>query len=174
MTDPTGLWGWNPIENIEQAANDVGELPSDFVRGWNSMTTRQKAADLALPAVALAGLGCAVLEPCGAMVLDKTQAIQDWLSETGACTGELGAVGDSSYELGGEASAYDDDELAHLIFQHVGEGDVDGKPSLDQIVQTLQKGRVTSLENSRVQLDYSGVRVIINEAMPIRSTAFYR
>jgi hypothetical protein len=90
-------------------------------------------------------------------------------------------VGDSSvlvhndcYEFGGEAANFSDDELAQFVYQHVGEGDLAGRPALDQIARVMQRGTPTRIRDDAVQFDLDGIRVIINESMPWRSTAVVR
>jgi hypothetical protein len=74
----------------------------------------------------------------------------------------------------GEASSFSTEELAQLAYQHAGGGDIPGRPGFEEILRTLERGRVSELlgQNS-VQVDYGGVRVIINQDLPMRSTAYY-
>ncbi len=69
------------------------------------------------------------------------------------------------------------DEVAQAIYQHVGAGDVPGRPSLEQIREALTRG-VPEVRKQRdgtlaQEINYQGVRVIINENSPWRSTAYF-
>jgi hypothetical protein len=76
--------------------------------------------------------------------------------------------------VSGAASHYDIDELAQLTYQHIGEGDIPGRPSLGEIESALRNAAGQRLEGQNaVQFEYDGVRVIINEDLPTRSTAYY-
>jgi hypothetical protein len=80
----------------------------------------------------------------------------------------------NGYEPSGEAANYTRDELAQLTYQHVGEGDIPGRPTLEEIQQTLNVGEVTPITGQNAaRIEYQGVRVIINEDNPLRSTAYY-
>ncbi|GMA23792.1 hypothetical protein GCM10025864_15510 [Luteimicrobium album] len=100
---------------------------------------------------------------------DRVEVMQ---RSTGESSRSGGAGG--GYHPSGGASDYDADELAELTYQHVGAGDIPGRPSLQEIRTTLDRGNATRLpgQNS-VQIDYKGVRVIINEDVPWRSTSYY-
>jgi uncharacterized protein YukE len=102
--------------------------------------------------------------------------------------GQQGDEGDSGQESGGEggytptpgtqAGDFDNDELAWLAHQHVGGGDDTGRPTVAEVEQTLEKGTATNIPGQQaVQVDYTvngkDVRVIINEANPLRSTTYY-
>jgi len=77
-------------------------------------------------------------------------------------------------KLGGQAGEFEVDELAQLTYQHVGAGDIAGRPTLAEITETLQKATPTALEGQNaVQFERNGVRVIINEDAPTKSTAYY-
>ena len=80
----------------------------------------------------------------------------------------------ASIGIGGAAGELDIEELAQAVYQHVGEGDIPGRPSFEEILEALQSSvgeRIPGQE--AVQFDYKGVRVIINEKLPFRSTAVY-
>jgi uncharacterized protein YukE len=102
--------------------------------------------------------------------------------------GQQGDEGDSGQESGGEggytptpgtqAGDFDNDELAWLAHQHAGGGDDTGRPTVAEVEQTLEKGTATNIPGQQaVQVDYTvngkDVRVIINEANPLRSTTYY-
>jgi len=90
----------------------------------------------------------------------------------GAPDGEAGEA--ANIGIGGEAAQYDINELAQLTYQHIGEGDIPGRPSLDEIDAALRNGVGERLAGQNaVQFEYNGVRVIINETVPTRSTAYY-
>jgi uncharacterized protein YukE len=79
---------------------------------------------------------------------------------------------------GTPAGEFDNDELAGLAYQHAGGGDEPGRPTLEEVEQTLEKGTATPIPGQQaVQVDYEvngkDVRVIINEANPLRSTTYY-
>jgi RHS repeat-associated protein len=76
--------------------------------------------------------------------------------------------------ISGAAGEYDIEELAQLVYQHIGEGDIPGTPTLDEIQAALENGVPQGLGNQNaVQFEYNGVRVIVNESIPTRSTAYY-
>ena len=63
---------------------------------------------------------------------------------------------------------------APLTYKHIGEGDIPGRPSLDQICAALKNAQGVPLEGQNaLQYDYNGVRVIVNGDSPWRSTAYY-
>lgn len=69
---------------------------------------------------------------------------------------------------------FSDDEIAQLTYQHIGAGDIPGRPTLDEISTALEKAQPTPLEGQNaVQYEYGGVRVIVNQDAPWRSTAYY-
>jgi RHS repeat-associated protein len=74
--------------------------------------------------------------------------------------------------LGGHE--FSDDEIAQLTYQHIGEGDIPGRPSLDEISAVLKNAQGVPLEGQNaLQYEYGGVRVIVNGDAPWRSTAYY-
>ncbi len=76
--------------------------------------------------------------------------------------------------VGGLAGEFDADELAQLTYQHVGAGDIAGRPSLLEIETAISRATPVRLPGQNaVQFEYNGVRVIINEDIPTRSTAYY-
>lgn len=88
-------------------------------------------------------------------------------------TGSIGLPGARGYRPSGGASDFNLDELAQMVSGHAGVDDL-GRPGLEEIRRTLNRGAVTSLEGQNaVRVDYQGVRVIINEDLPWRSTAYY-
>jgi uncharacterized protein YukE len=93
--------------------------------------------------------------------------------------GEFGPLintssGEGGYQPAGDAGIFTREEIAQLVYQHIGEGDNPERPSLEEIEATLNYGVPVQLpgQNS-VQLEYRGVRVIVNEGAPARSTAYY-
>ncbi len=74
--------------------------------------------------------------------------------------------------LGGHE--FSDDEIAQLTYKHIGEGDIPGRPSLDEISAALKNAQGVPLEGQNaLQYEYGGVRVIVNGDAPWRSTAYY-
>jgi hypothetical protein len=74
----------------------------------------------------------------------------------------------------GEASWYDNDELARFAFQHSGQGEANGelRPTFDEIRGALENDPIR--ENGYSQtVEEGNVRVIINNVEPWRSTAYY-
>ncbi|MFV0460174.1 MAG: hypothetical protein ACK5MT_15530 [Actinomycetales bacterium] len=69
------------------------------------------------------------------------------------------------------------DEIAQAVYQHVGAGDIPGRPSLAQIQDALTLGTPEALKQGdgtiAQVINHGGVRVIINEESPWRSTAFF-
>ncbi len=49
-------------------------------------------------------------------------------------------VHNCGYNPSGGASEYSREEIAQLTYQHIGEGDIAGRPSLEEIRATLDKG----------------------------------
>jgi RHS repeat-associated protein len=165
------------VDCVATASHDpIGTLE----QGWNSMSTSQQVADATLPVtlpltVAACWFACPAAAAAGGGVLaNYWNEISTWLQETSRCQGEAGALGASGYEPGGEAAHFTVEELAQLVYQHVGAGDIAGRPTLDEIQAALERGAVSTLQGQNaVQLDYGGVRVIVNEDLPWRSTAYY-
>ena len=77
------------------------------------------------------------------------------------------------YIPSGAAAGYDLDELAQLTYQHVGAGDIPGRPSFDQIRRALDTEPQQIVGQNAVRFEYEGVTVIVNEDLPTRSTAFF-
>ncbi len=76
-------------------------------------------------------------------------------------------------QIGGQAGEFSNDELAQLVYQHVGAGDIAGRPLLDEISNTLDTVGTRLAGQNAVQFESEGVRVIINEDLPWLSTAYY-
>jgi hypothetical protein len=78
-------------------------------------------------------------------------------------------------DIGGNAGAFSNDELAQAAFQHSGEGEVEGvaRPSIDEISDAIENGARTRIRDDAVQMVQNNVKVIINETSPFRSTAYY-
>ena len=69
---------------------------------------------------------------------------------------------------------YTAEELAQFADQHGGEGELTGRPSLEEIHRTLTSVEGSSIPGQNaVRFDYQGVRVIINRDLPWRSTAYF-
>jgi Pretoxin HINT domain len=83
-------------------------------------------------------------------------------------------VHNCGYTPSGGASELSREEIAQLAYQHIGEGDIAGRPSLEEIQTVLDRGEPVKLQGQNaVQLDHNGVRVIVNEDIPWRSTSYY-
>jgi RHS repeat-associated protein len=68
---------------------------------------------------------------------------------------------------------YDIEELAQLVYQHVGGGDLAGRPNYEEILQVLRRAQPEHLEGQNAyQYIYQGIKVIINNEIPWRSTAY--
>ncbi len=76
-------------------------------------------------------------------------------------------------EIGGLAADFDRDELAQLAYQHAGEGDLARRPTIEQIYETLGTQGSYILDRNAVEFIHKGVKVIINEDVPWKSTAFF-
>lgn len=48
-----------------------------------------------------------------------------------------------------------------------------GRPSLQEIEETLKNGKTSPGAGNSVRYDYKGVRVIVNRDLPWRSTTYY-
>ena len=84
---------------------------------------------------------------------------------------------DCAYTPAGGFADSDLDEVAQAVYQHVGAGDVPGRPNLTQIQEALTRGVPEALEQGdggiAQVINYRGVRVIINEDSPWKSTAYF-
>jgi uncharacterized protein YukE len=95
--------------------------------------------------------------------------------------GELGPLfnysdhaDEGGYQPAGDAGIFSREEIAWLVYQHVGGGDNPLRPSLSEIEDALNNGQPVRREGQQsVWIDYRGVRVIVNERMPARSTSYY-
>ena len=79
--------------------------------------------------------------------------------------------------FGGEAGRYEDDELAQMAHGHSGQGYAEDarRPSAEEILETIKKSPRTRIPGrNAIRIDSRQVRVIINEELPWRSTAYYR
>ncbi|WP_058622536.1 DUF6531 domain-containing protein [Microbacterium testaceum] len=82
----------------------------------------------------------------------------------------------SNTEIRGEAAKYDLDELAEFARGHSGDGWANGapRPSVEQIRATLENAKPYRRPGSDgLFFDFRGVRVIVNEENPFRSTGFF-
>lgn len=76
--------------------------------------------------------------------------------------------------LDGQAVHFVSEELAQLTHQHVGAAEVPGRPSFGEIHRTLLDGSASRLTGQNaMQFEHQGVRVIVNEDIPTKSTAYY-
>jgi hypothetical protein len=141
-------------------------------RGW------VKAGDLQVGDVLVTPTGTAVLSGIehvahGATVYNFQVAVNHDYYALADTTPILVHNANYGYTPRGGAADFDLDELAQLTHQHVGAGDIPGRPSLAEIRTVLERGAPTSIRSDAVQLDFQGVRVIVNESMPWKSTAYY-
>ena len=91
----------------------------------------------------------------------------------GGSSGDQADEGEEDVGEDFEGTGFDRDELAQLVYQHAGEGDIAGRPSVDQILDAMTKGRPEGLPGQNaVKFEYGNVRVIINRTNPLRSTAY--
>jgi hypothetical protein len=68
-----------------------------------------------------------------------------------------------NYSPSGNAAQFSTEEIAQLAYQHIGAGDIAGRPSLGEIQTTLNHGQPVPLQGQNaVQIEYNGVRVIVN------------
>lgn len=75
----------------------------------------------------------------------------------------------SSPSVGGEAANFSDEELAQLAVQHAG----DNRPSFDATLAALRNSTPYRRPGQDgLVFEYNGVRVIVNEATPWRSTVY--
>jgi CubicO group peptidase (beta-lactamase class C family) len=97
-------------------------------------------------------------------------------SDTGGSggSGGSGSAGASGADQPVAGLDYTADELAQFAYQHVGEGELAGRPTFEQIHRTLTsvEGQPIPGQNA-VRFDFEGVRVIINRDLPWRSTAYF-
>ena len=81
------------------------------------------------------------------------------------------------YTPAGGFAGSDIEEVGQSVYQHIGAGDIPGRPGLTQIMDALTRGTPQSLKQGdgsiAQMIDHEGVRVIINEDSPWRSTAFF-
>lgn len=91
--------------------------------------------------------------------------------------GEILVHNDCGYTPAGGFADSDLDEVAQAVYQHVGAGDMPGRPNLTQIQEALTRGVPEALEQGdggiAQVINYRGVRVIINEDSPWKSTAYF-
>ncbi|WP_439902366.1 RHS repeat-associated core domain-containing protein [Microbacterium azadirachtae] len=82
----------------------------------------------------------------------------------------------TGYKPSGGFADSDLEEVAQAVYQHVGEGDLAGRPTYDAIYEALQKGMPQAVRQADGRLaqviNYRDIRVIVNEDMPWRSTAY--
>jgi hypothetical protein len=159
--------------------------------------------------ILVGGIACAILEPCGAVVVgvggaavagggavgvgiavpsgvvgglaggiaggwlgDKTGRALESRKKSNASGGEQGSSGETGYKPQGEAAQYDREELSQLIYQHTGEGDIPGRPGVEEIERALENGTPVRTRADGVTIRYNGIVVKINESLPWRSTAY--
>ena len=142
-------------------------------RRWVKAATLGRSAHLRTPSGATANvLGGAVSKGPGGWMWDLTvPGDHDFYVDTAAAPV---LVHNCGYTPAGGGADFSREEIAQLTYQHVGAGDIAGRPSLEEIQTVLDRGQPVQLpgQNS-IQLEYGGGRVIVNEDMPWRSTAYY-
>lgn len=140
-------------------------------------------ADAALD-FTLGGAGGLFLQGLRAACRGGAQAAAEtgpsWLSRLGSrLADDRGSVripgGGRGYTPSGAAADYGADELAQFASGHSGEGFAEGsaRPSLGQITDALNGGKVTPGAGSSFRVTLGNVRVVINEENPLRSTAYF-
>ncbi|MFJ1459613.1 hypothetical protein [Nocardia sp. N2S4-5] len=73
-----------------------------------------------------------------------------------------------------DGTGYSLDEIAEFARGHAGDDNpAMGRPSLQEIEETLKNGKTSPGEGNSVRYDYKGVRVIVNRDLPWRSTTYY-
>ncbi|MBF6172903.1 hypothetical protein [Nocardia blacklockiae] len=73
-----------------------------------------------------------------------------------------------------EGTGYSLDEIAEFARGHAGDDNpAMGRPSLQEIEETLKNGTTSPGAGNSVRYDYQGTRVIVNRDMPWRSTTYY-
>ncbi|WP_148616435.1 polymorphic toxin-type HINT domain-containing protein [Nocardioides rubriscoriae] len=81
------------------------------------------------------------------------------------------------YTPAGGFAESDIDEVAQAIYQHIGGGELPGRPGFAQIQEALTRGTPEAVKQGdgsiAQMINYRGLRVYINEDRPWRSTAFY-
>ena len=105
--------------------------------------------------------------------LERTVQIKEELAR-GDDTDEDDTDPTPASKFKGQASFYDDDELARFAFQHSGQGEANGelRPTFDEIRSALENDPIR--ENGYSQtVEEGNVRVIVNNVEPWWSTAYY-
>jgi uncharacterized protein YukE len=184
--DLEGVFGKGPVQGFIGSQTGLGEdIPMGDWKPGDPMTPEilgnPGAPDLGLPE------GDPIPTDLGPEILGNPGGMIGPLINFNT-PGQQGDEGDSGQESGGEggytpkpgtqAGDFDNDELAWLAHQHAGGGDDTGRPTVAEVEQTLEKGTATNIPGQQaVQVDYTvngkDVRVIINEANPLRSTTYY-
>jgi hypothetical protein len=87
---------------------------------------------------------------------------------------EIGSPLATNRGVGGQAGTYNVDELSQMAYEHgQGADNASERPSAAEIETTILKAQGQRLEGQNaVQFERGGVRVIINEDSPVRSTAY--
>ena len=177
--DPSGLFcigsvcaGFDPAAALVNFGRGASFGFSDKIANWispgASCTIDQNAGYKVLGAaatlVATFGAGGAAAEGEGGGLLAGLKGRYR--------AARMGGSDAGSISLGG--AEFSEDEIAQLTYQHIGAGDIAGRPTLDEISGALAKGEgVPIAGQNAVTYEYGGVRVIVNGDMPWRSTAYY-
>jgi hypothetical protein len=92
--------------------------------------------------------------------------------ETSGATHLGDVVGDAQID-DFEGTGYSLDEIAEFVRGHADDGNpAMNRPSIDEIEATLKHGTTSPGGGNSVRYEYNGIRVIINRANPLRSTAY--
>jgi hypothetical protein len=141
-------------------------------------------------ALAVAGGGAlgagAALTPSVVGTTAVVGALSGWLHAAatadgggGGGSGERRDNRDDFDEDDFEYSGHSEDELTEMIYRHTGSGDMHiggspPRPTFDEIQATLRHGtRIDVRGDHSVGYIRNGVKVIVNRAMPWRSTSYY-
>jgi hypothetical protein len=165
-TDPTGLVAPGGCYTIKECSSKSYQQHNM----WSHGSYAGFAGGAVIGAGVVIGADCAFAVCQGASEL--WNSFTDLFNQL-CSNNETGAIGAGGYEPVGAAADFSRDELAQLIYQHIGEGDIAGRPTLDEIANALRLGEVTPIEGQNaVQVNYGGVRIIVNQDLPTR-TAYY-
>lgn len=149
---------------------------------WSVTDQRFARADELAAGEIVLGDGSRALTVSGLRPGTQRTALAYNLSIAGVHTYHVGAdevlVHNScGYTPAGGFADSDIDEVAQAVYQHIGAGDLPGRPGLAQIRDALTRGTPEPLQQGdgsiAQMINYGGVRVIINEDSPWRSTAYY-
>ncbi len=165
--DPSGLDWWDDAGDIagEIVDDPIGSLED----GWNSMSTGEQIADVSLPVLAVAGLGCAIAEPCG--IAGSTVIFGGGSAEEGALLGQsaeeaaaTGCVEQQAIDYATRA-----DKLDHLFAPKHGldalvEEFGSREGAAEQVLSAI-RGLTPSAGRFDVEVQISGQRVVVRGAV---------